>query len=227
MSALSDIPYDIVVFAVLTVALVWRLRAVLGRRVNVEGTAPATRPLGVPNARAEDKPAPPEEPRAKCEIPQPGTRVGQILGQMKSVQPGFEAEAFLQNVQTAFRDVVTAFASGDRARLRQLLTPAAFDAFDAAITAREAARQQQRTEIVGVNSLSIMDAAIEPVSGGQKGRIDVQIVSRQISLLNDEGGQPLIGTEAVTEFHDLWQLECVSGPALAPPSWHLAAARAA
>ncbi|MDR6182458.1 Tim44/TimA family putative adaptor protein [Asaia bogorensis] len=227
MSVLSHIPYDIVIFALLTALLVWRLRAVLGRRVDVGGSSVTAAPVPARPQPAAAVPAPVEEPSAKFDIPQPATRVGQVLAEIAAAQPGFKPEIFLQNAQKAFRDVVTAFATGDREKLRLYLTPEAFAGFDAAITAREEAQQQQRTEIVGINSLAIVDAVLTRFEGGDKARIDVQIVSRQISILNDVGGQPLIGTESVTEFSDLWEFESETGPNQPVASWHLAAARAA
>ena len=227
MSVLSHIPYDIVIFALLTLVLVWRLRAVLGRRVDVEGPALAPVPVAMYQQKTEAPPAPVEEPSAKFDIPQPATRVGQILAEIEASQPGFKPEAFLQNAQKAFRDIVTAFAIGDRDTLRRYLTPEAFAGFDAAITAREAAKEQQRTEIVGINSLSIVDAFFTRFDARETSRIDVQIVSRQISILNDLGGQPLVGTESVTEFSDLWQFESETGLNSPVPSWRLAAARTA
>ncbi|RUT26660.1 transporter [Asaia sp. W19] len=229
MSVLSNIPYDIVIFALLTLVLVWRLRAVLGRRVDVGGQSAGPLPVSLRQDRREDSATPPpvEEPGARLDIPQPGTRVGQILTEIAGAQPGFKPDSFLQNAQKAFRDVVTAFAMGDRAKLQVYLTPGAYAGFEAAITEREEAKQQQRTEIVGINSLAIVDAFFTRFEGREKARIDVQIVSRQISILNDAGGQPLVGTESVTEFSDLWQFESEGGRDLPPSSWHLAAARAA
>lgn len=227
MSVLSHIPYDIVIFALLTLILVWRLRAVLGRRVDVEGPGLAPVPVAMRQQKPEAPPAPVEEPSAKFDIPQPSTRVGLILGEIAASQPGFKPELFLQNAQKAFRDVVTAFAAGDRDKLRVYLTPEALAGFDAAITARDAEQQRQRTEIVGINSLSIVDAFFTRLEGVDKSRIDVQIVSRQISILNDVDGQPLVGTESVTEFSDLWQFESETGQNVPVSGWHLAAARAA
>ncbi|WP_025823303.1 Tim44/TimA family putative adaptor protein [Asaia astilbis] len=227
MSVLENIPYDIVVFALLSLVLVWRLRAVLGRRIDVGPQAVGPVPSPVRQERAETPLPVAEEPDARFDIPQPGTRVGQVLAEIGASQPGFKPEIFLQNTQKAFRAVVTAFAEGDRVALRTYLTAEAFSSFEAAIVAREEARQKQRTEIVGLNSLAIVDAFFSSINGHEKARIDVQIVSRQISILNDVGGQPLIGTESVTEFSDLWQFESETGRDLPPSTWHLAAARAA
>ncbi|WP_264817962.1 Tim44/TimA family putative adaptor protein, partial [Acidomonas methanolica] len=181
--------------------------------------------------------APAAEPVATHEIPAPGTRVGQVLATIATLEPGFVPERFLRGVETVFRSVVLAFATGDRDKLRATLTPGAFEAFVSALEARQAAGEVLQVEIVAVQSLAIQDAAIEmPGTGTQdtgprtdvkRGMIEVLIVSRQISLLRDRDAQPLVGTEAVTEFSDLWRFERVFGMQTGGASWRLAATRAA
>ncbi|MCQ9155537.1 Tim44/TimA family putative adaptor protein [Acidomonas methanolica] len=240
MKFLDAIPYDIVVFALVSVLLGYRLWRVLGRRVGVS-EAPA--PRVVPVARPEAVVAvPTAEPVATHEIPAPGTRVGQVLATIATMEPGFVPERFLRGVETVFRSVVLAFATGDRDKLRATLTPGAFEAFVSALEARQAAGEVLQVEIVAVQSLAIQDAAIEtPGTGPQdtgpqdtgpridmkRGMIEVLIVSRQISLLRDRDAQPLVGTEAVTEFSDLWRFERVFGMQTGGASWRLAATRAA
>jgi predicted lipid-binding transport protein (Tim44 family) len=53
----------------------------------------------------------------------------------------------------------------------------------------------------------------------------VRIVSDQISLVEDQAGQPVTGTDAVTEFSDMWTLERLLG--VGGSGWRLAAARSA
>lgn len=63
------------------------------------------------------------------------------------------------------------------------------------------------------------------MEAGTAAAIDVRIVSDQISLVLNKEGQPVTGTDAVTEFSDLWTFERlldVNGS-----TWRLAAARSA
>lgn len=246
-------PWDLVVLFVLAVALGVRLYRVLGRRVGMQGVrqerpgagfgpgaqkgaAPDAARPGVPPplpGQASGKPgagnAPFDTaaaPEVEYEIPAPATRVGTVLGEIAGVFPGFSPSGFLKEAEGTFRQVVPAFAVGDRAALEKLLTPASMEAFSAAIDARVQAGETQRSDLRGIESLSILDAMLVSGDDGTRtGRVEVQIVSRQVNILTDRQGEPLVGTEAVTEFHDLWLFERVAGQSDA--RWRLAASRPA
>jgi predicted lipid-binding transport protein (Tim44 family) len=131
----------------------------------------------------------------------------------------FEPAAFLAGAENAFRMIVEAFAAGDRARLRPLLADPTYTAFEGVIAAREAAHETQRTELRAIEEATITDATLS----GTQGAISVRFVSRQVNLSADAAGNPLAGTDAVTEISDLWTFERdLAGPDL---TWRLTAAR--
>lgn len=218
-------PVDLILFALVAAFLALRLRSVLGRRV---GFQPAPMPVPqhpdtagkVIDGKAEQVPA-----AAEYDIPAPGTRVGQLLAEVQAQEAGFTPQQFLAGAQEAFRQVVKAFAEGDRATLQARLTPAVYASFEAAIAAREAAGEKQRSEIQAIRSLAIEDVHLVKLDVGTGAAIDVRIVSDQVSLLVDAQGQPVTGTDAVTEFSDLWTFERLLG--VSGTGWRLASARSA
>ncbi|KXV01281.1 translocase [Gluconobacter potus] len=245
-------PWDLVVLFVLAVALGVRLYRVLGRRVGMQGVrqerpgpgfGPGAQKGAAPDAARPSAPPPlPGQvagrpgtasgvfdqavPDVEYEIPAPATRVGTVLGEIGSVFPGFSPDGFLKEAEGTFRQVVPAFAVGDCTALEKLLTPASMESFSAAIDARVQAGETQRSDLRGIESLSILDAfLVSSEDGARIGRIEVKIVSRQVNILTDREGEPLVGTEAVTEFHDLWLFERVAGQSDA--RWRLAASRPA
>lgn len=228
MKFLDAIPFDIVIFAVISIALGLRLWRVLGKRMGTSDIGYA-RPASPVQHPPEPAPAPvPADPVATHDIPAPGTRVGQVLAQIGQSEPGFATERFLQGVEAAFRGIVSAYAAGDREKLRAALTQEAYETFTRAIQDREAAGETLHVKIVSLQSLAIQDALIDaPASGVSRGVIDVLIVSRQISQLNDKNAEPVVGTDSVTEFSDLWRFERIFGVQTGGASWRLAAARAA
>ena len=117
--------------------------------------------------------------------------------------------------------IVTAFAAGDRASLRNLLSDETYSAFDGAITAREQAQQTQRTEIRAMQSATIEEAEVR----GNVGQITVRFVTDQINVTLDSKGNPVSGTDAVTEITDIWTFQRdLTSP---NPAWRMIAARTA
>ncbi|WP_040507691.1 Tim44/TimA family putative adaptor protein [Gluconobacter morbifer] len=240
-SASAHFPWDIVVLAVLAVALGIRLYRVLGRRIGMQGVRqerPGPFSASAPDSRETRTPPPlpagaqpngegaPPAPQVEYDIPAPATRVGTILGEIAQIAPGFTPSAFLKEAESAFRRIIPAFAVGDKPALAGLLTFETEEAFSQAIDARTEAGEVQRSDLRGIDSLAILDAFLTSSEAeGRIARIEVRIVSRQINLLSDRNGDPIQGTEAVTEFHDLWLFEYATS--VSPSNWRLAASRPA
>ena len=211
----SGVQIGLVLFGAIAVFLILRLRSVLGKRVGFE------RPPVPPGQMAFTGPviegqatAAPTRP-----VPDPRSALGQRLMQIVNADPHFDPPKFLETAEQSFRAVVTAFASGDRATLRANLNESVYHTFEAAIAAREAASQRQRTEIQKIVSMTIEDAELM----GNHAAVIVRFVSDQINMTMDSAGNPVTGTAAVTELVDLWTFERVLGSK--DPTWRLAAAR--
>ena len=111
------------------------------------------------------------------------------------------------------------FAAGDRVTLRPLLTDDTYRSFESAIAAREAAGETMRSEIRGIESLTIEEAALS----GSQAAITLRIVSDQVSETLDRDGKPVAGADAVAEITDIWTFErTLNQP---DPAWRLSAAR--
>jgi predicted lipid-binding transport protein (Tim44 family) len=148
-----------------------------------------------------------------------------LLQALSQQDASFAPQPFLANVRAVFPQVVMAYAEGNRSVLQTYLVPAVYEIFDGAITARDEAGEKQRTEIKALRSLAIEDVRLNTQNGVSTAAIDVRIVSDQISLVLDREDQPVTGTDAVTEFSDLWTFERVMGGS--GDGWRLAAARSA
>ena len=109
--------------AALAAIVCFRLFTVLGRRT---GQEPQGRPV----------PAPLTPPPAPAVTGQ-GTSTNGLLD-IQLADRGFDTPKFLAGAREAYVQIVTAFASGDRAALRPLLSPDVYAAFDAGINARPA-----------------------------------------------------------------------------------------
>jgi predicted lipid-binding transport protein (Tim44 family) len=219
----SGFPIDLILFGMIAAFLVLRLRSILGRRTGFERPPqsyqppPAASGTGpIIEGRAEHA-----APATARPVPEPASQLGQALGRMGEIDRGFNPAAFLDGAEKAFRMIVAAFASGDRATLRNLLAEETYRGFDAAIAAREAAEQTQVSDIQGVHGVTIESAELN----GSLASIGVRFISDQISLVRDKEGHPVTGTDAVTEINDIWTFE--RDLSTRDPVWRLVAARSA
>ncbi|PPQ33139.1 Tim44/TimA family putative adaptor protein [Rhodopila globiformis] len=225
MGSSGGFPIDLILFGMIAAFLVLRLRSILGKRTGFEQQTPPPPfqpPMGRPaqapptiEGRAEPAPA----PAPPGGVPPAGSPTGQTLARMREVDRGFDPVRFLAGAEQAFRMIVAAFANGDRAGLRTLLSDETYRAFEDAISAREKAGEVQVSEIRAIVQLAIEDADLR----GTVGDVTVRIVSDQISYTKDRNGRPVAGTDAVTEITDMWTFE--RDLSQRDPTWRLAAAR--
>lgn len=219
MGASGSFPIDIVLFGMIAAFLVLRLRSILGKREGFERT---------PEAPVAGEPAGPRivvdntaEPAPTRALPDPMSATGQVLASMGRMEPGFHPARFLDGAESAFRIIVAAFAAGDRVGLRPLLADDTYRAFEGAISGRETAGETQRTEIRAINSATITAASLEAAHA----TITVTFVTDQVNITLNSTGQPVAGTDAVTEITDVWSFERELGSP--DPAWRLVAARSA
>ncbi len=217
----SGFPIDLVLFAMIAGFLVLRLRSILGRRTGFERPPQPYQPqAGQPGPVIDGRPEP-ADARPERPVPEPGSPLGAVLGQMQQLDRSFEPARFLDGAEQAFRMIVEAFAAGNRDTLRALLSPETYASFGAALDAREAAGHTQHTEIRAIQSATIEDAQLR----GSGATIAVRFVSDQISTATAKDGQIVHGTDSVTEITDLWTFE--RDLSSRDPSWRLVAARSA
>ncbi len=218
----SGFEIGLVLFGAIAVFLVLRLRSVLGKRVGFEKPPAAPGQMGFGSGRQAGGPiieGQAVQPKTGRPVPDPHSALGERLMRIVNADPNFDPPKFLEGAETAFRAIVTAFAAGDRASLKNLLNEHVYQTFDAVITAREAAGERHRTEIKSILSAVIEDAELL----GTQAAVIVRFTSDQVNLTLDAAGKPVTGTEAVTELVDLWTFEHVLGSK--DPTWRLAAAR--
>jgi predicted lipid-binding transport protein (Tim44 family) len=231
MSGFFDV-YSII-FLVIAVVIFMRLGSVLGRRTGNEPSPydprlktppPAgarndnvvTLPTRAPSAAQE---APDLEPLARHAAP--GTPLHDALVALAKATPGFDPDHFIAGAKAAYEMIVTAFASGDRPTLRNLLAPDVYEGFESVIAERE--RKQQRSELtfVGLEDAKITAAEIE----GRTARVSVRFVAELITCTRDKSGEVVEGdaTEVQT-IRDAWTF--ARDVSSRDPNWKLVATEA-
>jgi predicted lipid-binding transport protein (Tim44 family) len=221
VQAAGGFPIDLVLFAMIAAFLVLRLRSILGKRTGFEGAPSApTRPVTRSGTPVIDGKADAAHSGARP-LPDPAGPVGRTLASIRAADRRFDPAQFLAGAEHAFRMIVAAFAAGDRDRLRSLLADETYASFERVIAARGEAGETQRTEIREIEEATIINASLDE----EDACIVVRFVSRQVNMTSDKSGNPVAGTDAVTEISDLWTFERKVGqPDL---TWRLAAAQSA
>jgi predicted lipid-binding transport protein (Tim44 family) len=217
---MEDFPhyFDIVLFAMVAVFLVLRLRSVLGRRTGNERRRELMRrvpPAGNNVVAFGDRaPAPPVQP-ANAPAADP---VQNGLQRIRSADPGFDPGQFLAGAQIAFETIVGAFAAGEKARLRPLLSDEVFKPFSTAIDERDTAGERLETRIVQLKDADIAEAEL----AGPIARVTVKFVSDQIHALRAHDGSVVDGDpDHPIEKTDFWTFVRDTGSA--DPNWVLVA----
>jgi predicted lipid-binding transport protein (Tim44 family) len=206
---MGDLPhyFDIILFAMVAAFLVLRLRSVLGRRTGQERRHDPVlrRAEAPPGDKVGDKvvalgnrnqSAPPPVVTAP-----PPDAVAAGLERIHAADAGFDPAQFLEGARFAFEMVVGAFAAGDKARLRPLLSDDVYQPFAAAIDERGTAGETLETRIMGLKRLDITEAGL----AGSVARVTVKFVSDQINVLRAHDGSVVDGDpDHAIEKTDFW-----------------------
>ena len=130
--------FELVIFAVFAAVVLYQLYAVLGRRI---GRQPEDAAGGEPAPVTVDG-APHPEAIETDGAPRTG------IAAVRALDPTFDVAHFLIGARQAYEMIVIAFATGDRATLKNLLAPSVAEGFEAAIDTREAEGRTEKVEFL-------------------------------------------------------------------------------
>ncbi|QDZ12179.1 Tim44/TimA family putative adaptor protein [Devosia ginsengisoli] len=228
MDEFFDLP-TLIVIAV-AVFVLFRLRSVLGTRTGNErppverrkpATAEAQEETVVPlRPRGTGAPELDDERRARkteAEIEQFAHGDEQLAAGFRSVvaaDPSFTPKSFLDGAKQAYEMVVTAYAAGDRAMLKNLLEKDVFDGFQRAIAEREAAGQSVDFTFVGLPKVEISEAEYDK----KNVLITVRFHAEVVSATRDKDGNLVDGNaDQVETVADEWTF--ARNPKSRDPNW--------
>lgn len=203
-----------IIFALLAIFVLWKLRSVLGTRTGNEKPPPTNpffrRTIGTNDNKVVPLPgaAPPQVPSASPPNPdrwkayaEPDSKVAAGLDAIAAASPGFALEAFISGAKAAYEMIVTAFASGDRQTLQNLLDKDVLDSFVAAIGARESRGESMTTHVVSIDQVNIEDAGMR----NRSAQITLRFLSKLISATHDKSGALIDGNpDKSVDMIDIW-----------------------
>ena len=198
---------DILIFAVIAVLLVLRLRSVLGQKTGFEDPA-----RGKESAeRFEQKPIP-IRPDVKA-----GINVEHGMDALRRADHSFDEAQFLDGARAAFGIILSAYAEGDLTQLKRLLTYDLLQSFTQSIQQRVSDREALEIKIEEISHVSILSAQVFDNIAS----ITVDFHSVQTRVITDDDGN-LIEDEGTgkLELVDIWTFE--RDLTLSDPNWKLA-----
>jgi predicted lipid-binding transport protein (Tim44 family) len=231
-----------IVFAIIAIFVVWKLRSVLGTRNGAE--RPPFDPTSGPNSgRNGPSGAQPQQMGQVVRLPtaspvaaapsgfaapdaaarwkgyaEPGSKVAAGLDAIAAADRGFTPDGFLAGARSAYEMIITAFAAGDRATLGNLLAPEVLDNFSKAIEARIARGETMATTLVSIDSATFVDAQLAAGTA----QLSVRFAAKLISHTRDKSGAVTEGSaDAVVEHLDIWTFS--RDTSSRNPNWQLSA----
>ena len=164
---MSNPVIEVLILAGVALFVLWRLYVALGKGGDER---PMQRPSPAPEQRkSAPEPSVPQARRAEPERPSFTGPAAGGLEDIYNVDQSFTAEDFLRGAKAAYTMIVGAYARGDRAALRPLLDDDVYQAWDAAITERDASGERA-FELLRIKRAEIDRAELE----GSLARISVR-----------------------------------------------------
>lgn len=198
---------DILIFAVIAVLLVLRLRSVLGQKTGYEDQS-----RGKETAeRFEQKPIP-----FRPDV-QAAANDGHGMDALRRAEPSFSEAQFLDGAKAAFGIILSAYAEGDIAQLKRLLSYDLLQSFTQSIQQRASDGEALSITIEDISHVSILNAQVFDNIAS----VTVDFHSTQTRMITDEGGNVIEdeGTGKL-ELVDIWTFE--RDLTLSDPNWKLA-----
>ena len=185
-------PYvDILIFAILAVFLIFRLRSVLGRRDGF-------------NEKPQDRDSTAVFQKREPISDNQNLSSGEGVEAIVKADPYFSQQSFMQGAENAYSMILDNFARGDMDQLKPLLGYDMASSFSDAIRDRRKAGEELSITLVEISRVDLLRAWVsEGVAS-----IVVEYHSTQIRVLRDEAGNILDGeSEEPETFVDQWTFE--------------------
>jgi predicted lipid-binding transport protein (Tim44 family) len=204
--------FDVILLALLTGFIAFRLYTVLGRRTGHERSAEDQ--LRLPDGARPNAKAPPVKDNVVSLPERAGERAGAAGASAANATPlarglldiklsdrSFDSDRFIGGARAAYEMIVTAFAHGERDTLRPLLSDDVFETFDREIRAREAKKERVDFTFLSLKSARITAAELK----AQMAEITVTFES-EIMLAGYDPSGALIEGDAKTphEVSEVW-----------------------
>ena len=180
-------------FLAIVAIVIWRFAGVLGqrepgsRRSDPIASESISSPAGKSAADAEA--APPADPASLAEA-----------DKLRKAMPSFDVQSFLRGAELAYEEILSAFATGDLARVKRLLDENVYRSFADAIAQRKANGERMLFQLVKVNECKLLRSAIV----NNQANVTVNFVSEMIF---ETTAAAAVSPPSPRRVADTWQFE--------------------
>ncbi len=205
--------FDIILFAMIAIFLVLRLRGVLGRRDGHEDDFPDIFKQALKKKKQEieednddDNVISIESETTKIDskpdaAPKLKTTLDINLDEIIAADKDFDVDEFVSGARIAFEYILSAYASGDSNALKPLLSEEVFNNFYASICEREEAGQTMEETLIEISEADLIEAEMD----GTLAQITVKFLSDQVHALSDRDGIVIEGDpDKIVSVTDYW-----------------------
>lgn len=217
---------EILFFAAIAAVVAVKLRSVLGRRTGHEAP-PNPEPFG--GSRSEDAAGGKvvrlprrNEDEADDDVEREDAPIAPVtpetkgVADIRSADPSFDPDAFLDGARGAFEMIVAAFAAGAKDDLRPLLSDEVMRGFAQAIDDRAERDETLETTLVAFRGTSLDDAELQ----GRTAFVTVRFETEQVNLVKDSEGRVIDGDPSDAEvIVDVWTF--ARNTRASDPNWTL------
>lgn len=203
---------DILIFAIIAIFLIMRLRSILGSRDGFEQT----------QAKNSSFQSAEQSQSAQNIIPLHGEPVHTTgLDAVRQADKTFSDDSFMQGAAAAFPMILTAFAEGDLASLRRLLGYDLNQEFTESINQRNKNNDELDITIHELQDVELLDGEVTDTIAS----VTVKFTSLQSRILKDSSGEQIEDESFTdTQMTDIWVFE--RDVSLSDPNWKLVETRA-
>lgn len=229
---------DILIFAAIAAFLIYRLNSVLGTRHGDERQRP--NPFTPKEQKTADTtdPSAPKKPQViapPLPVISPGMmdelidkdanvdgKIEQGLEDIRSADPYFDLNSFMQGARYAFELIVKAYARGDLPALQPLVSTKLYGDFAAGVKSRNEKGHQAELIIHRIKSAQLTGAHL----GGTMAYVTVALEVEETSFTRDASGTLVDGDpDAILTIRDVWTF--TRDTRITDPNWILIETRAA
>ena len=198
---------DIIIFAVIAVLLVLRLRSVLGQRTGYDEQPKRDNRLDTGSAEVISI-----DSGRRADIVE-----GHGLDALRQADRSFSEKDFLNGAASAFQMILNAYAEGDLANLKRLLSYDLLQSFTQSVQQRAKEGELLSITLDELRDVKIVDAKVFDNTAS----VTVEFQSTQTRVLSDKDGNTIEDEDTGTrDLIDIWTFE--RDLTLDDPNWKLA-----